>query len=307
MTRAFAVVLALVLAGRLLTADLGQAPVVSPELEALAAAERAFARAALEKGIRDAFVEFLADDSLGFYPTPMNARAFYQQQAPTPLTRRLEWEPRLGDLARSRDLGWLTGPYTFRDTTTGAPARHGCYFSIWGKRGDGGWKVLMDVGVPTPGPVSFAREGFAAVEEPGLRYLARPGEPTDQGMPVARMDRSLSYRLARYGVVIAYDQLLTPVSRLHVPDHQPVVGRAAILDWLREQQTTLATTPERGGMARSAELAYSWGGYEETRRGAAEAPVHKGYYLRMWKRTGTADWTLAVEVRSPLPPQKPAA
>jgi len=307
MSRVSAVVLALVLAGGLLTADVGQPPAISPDLEALAAAERAFARAALEKGIRDAFVDFLADDSLGFYPTPMNAREFFRQQPPTPLTRRLEWEPRLGDIARSGDLGWLTGPYALRDTASGVPPSQGCYFSIWGKRGDGHWKVLMDVGVPTPGPVTFARAGFAAVEEPGLRYLARPGEPADPGMPVARMDRSLSSQLSLRGIEIAYKQVLTPVSRLHIPGHEPIVGQAAILDWLRASQKTLATTPERGGIARSAELAYSWGRYEETRHGAADSPVQKGYYLRMWKRTGTGDWTLAVEVRSPLPPETPAA
>jgi ketosteroid isomerase-like protein len=258
------------------------------------------------KGVRDAFVEFFADDSMGFYPTPMNAREFYRKQPPTPLTQRLEWEPRLGDVARSGDLGWLTGPFTASNTATDAPPRHGCYFSIWGKQRDGTWKVLMDVGVPTPGPVTFAHEGFTAVDEPGLRYLARPGDPVEQGMPVAKMDRALSHWLTREGAAYAYNQILTPVSRLHIPGQQPIVGQAAIRAWLRESQQTLETTPERGGIARSRELAYSWGSYEETRRGPAEPQVQKGHYVRMWKRNGAGEWTLAVEVRSPLPLEKPA-
>jgi ketosteroid isomerase-like protein len=288
--------------GTLLTAQEGRP--VDPALEAMAAAERAFARTALEKGVRDAFVEFFAENSFGYYPTPMNAREFYRGLPPTPPTRRLEWEPRLGDIARSGELGWLTGPFTSQDTSTSNPPRHGCYFSIWSRQQDGGWKVLMDVGVPTPGPVAFARDGFAAVDEPGQRYLARAGEPRDGGPSVVPGDTALSGALEKHDAVSAYRDRLTSVSRLHVPGRQPLVGREAILAWLGESSRGLRTVPDAGQIARSAEIGFTRGSYEVATDGPAGQAVEKGYYVRMWKRVATGDWTIAVEVRSPAPPAR---
>jgi ketosteroid isomerase-like protein len=267
-------------------------------------AERAFARTALEKGVRDAFVEFFAADSFGFYPTPMNAREFYRSQPPTPLTRRLEWEPRLGDIARSEELGWLTGPFTSSDTTGKAPTRHGCYFSIWRKQPGGDWKVLMDVGIPTPEPVTFAHEGFRAVDEPATAgATAAPARADASGdATVERADQALAAAIARDGIVAAYGSVLTPVSRLHVPGRQPLVGRDAILDWLRGSQRHLACTTTHAEVAKSADLGFARGDYEETRAGTSDGEGMKGHYVRMWKRRGAGPWTMAVEVRSPLPP-----
>jgi ketosteroid isomerase-like protein len=265
-------------------------------LQAMAAAERAFARAAAEKGIRDAFVEFFADDSIGFYPTPMNARDFYRKQPPTPLTRQLEWEPRLGDVAQSGDLGWLTGPFVSYDTASDRPRRHGCYFSIWAKR-EGAWKVLMDVGVPTPEAVTFEREGFSAVAEPGGRYASRPAD-TSTSNPEPIVGSQFSAGVAKDGAEVAYNRVLTAVSRMHVPGRLPLVGRDAILAWVRESRPTLRIDVDGGHVARSRDLAFAHGSYEETRGTGADAKVEKGFYVRVWKRIASGDWKLAAEVRS---------
>lgn len=268
-------------------------------LHSMAEAERAFARLALAKGIRDAFLEYLADDAIGFHPEATNAREFYQSQPPTPPSARLEWEPRLGDVARSGELGWLTGPYSFTNTATSEAPRQGCYFSIWARRSRGLWKVLMDVGAPAPQACTFAHEGLAAVDEPGGWYLAKADVPPDGGGRVVMADRILSESVERDGVQFAYREALTQVSRVHLPGRAPLVGREAILAWLKDTQGSLKTTPEAGDIARSGEMGFSRGRYEVASE-AVGSKVERGFYVRMWKRLSTGQWTIAVEVRSPL-------
>lgn len=283
-----------------LTAQPSPAP--ADALQSMAEAERAFARMALAKGIRDAFVEHFADDAIGFYPNATNAREFYRNQPQTPPSVRLEWEPRLGDVARSGELGWLTGPYSLTYTGTNRPARHGCYFSIWARRPNQPWKVLMDVGVQMPEPCRFPHEGLAAVEEPGGRFLAKAGEPPHGGGRVVMADQALGQSVERDGVVFAYRDALTSVSRVHLPGRAPLVGRDAILAWLSESQTSLKTTPEAGDLAASGELGFTRGTYEVGAGQSRPDPEkgEKGHYVRMWKRLATGQFAIAVEVRSPL-------
>ena len=69
----------------------------------MADAERAFARAAAERGVRAAFLEFLDDDAIGFQPALGNAKEAYRAspEPSNPLATRLAWEPRTGAIAAS--------------------------------------------------------------------------------------------------------------------------------------------------------------------------------------------------------------
>ena len=67
-----------------------------PALVAMADAERAFAAAARVKGVRDAFLEFFADDAM-FAPGTGRAKDQLLEQQPQPFSvRELVWEPRTG-------------------------------------------------------------------------------------------------------------------------------------------------------------------------------------------------------------------
>ena len=67
------------------------------------------------------------------------------------------WEPRFGDVAASGELGYLTGPVrNIRTSRDNGRPRHSNYASIWKRQRDGTFKVVLDVGVNTPGPVPFA-------------------------------------------------------------------------------------------------------------------------------------------------------
>ena len=120
----------------------------SPALASLVEAERAFARTSVEKGIRESFIEFFADDGIGFDPHPIKVKEAYLKQ-PAPATRPpvvLDWQPVYADVSRAGDLGYTTGPYTFTNNAPDKKSTHyGFYFSIWKKQADGSWKAVEDM------------------------------------------------------------------------------------------------------------------------------------------------------------------
>src|SRR5260221_4104564 len=82
-------------------------------LTAMVEAERAFAKRASEVGIRDSFLEFFADDAVRFADAPGPAKAFFRgMTAQPPALVELTWAPRVGDIAASGEIGYLTGPAT---------------------------------------------------------------------------------------------------------------------------------------------------------------------------------------------------
>ncbi|PYM05340.1 MAG: hypothetical protein DMD82_11400, partial [Candidatus Rokuibacteriota bacterium] len=58
-------------------APAGAAPATDP-LDSLVASERAFAAMSVQKGMRDAFLEFLADDAIIFRPLPVIGKPIWQ-------------------------------------------------------------------------------------------------------------------------------------------------------------------------------------------------------------------------------------
>ena len=267
----------------------------SQALEQMVEAERAFARTAAERGVRDAFLAFLAPDSISVQPYG-NARAQWEARpAPPPGARlaRLEWAPRTGDVAASGELGWLTGDFRMIPPT-GEP-RHGCYVSVWEKQAGGEWRVRLDVGADTPGPPQFAAPGFVRVAQTGGRrvgHVAGGASTTD----LVAADRAFAADVTARGVKAAMVDRLAPEARLHRGGHQPLTSREAIA-------RAFASTPPpevrfepavEARTATSGDLGWTLGRYAP-KSGAGES----GYYVRVWKRDGEGRWTIAADITQP--------
>ncbi len=293
MTRSLVVFLVLAVS---VTAAATAQPRISRELQALADAERAFARAATVKGIRDAFLEFFADDAVALRPTPTPAKEQLRQQKPVPASvRELVWEPGTGDVAASGDLGWLTGPSTFTDhSTPGAKPAYGNYLSVWRRQPDGQWRVYIDVGVDTPTILtfvpSFSRFRF------GARYAGKAGKAAAT-ISLLDADRDLNNAVATAGTAAAYAERLTDASRLHRSGVMTIVGPAGIRDWLSANAPAVAALGGGGESAESGELGFTYGIYE--RKGL---PPQSGAYVRVWTRDAAGTWWMAADVTQPTPP-----
>jgi ketosteroid isomerase-like protein len=272
-------------------AALGQPAAQMPSaLESLANAERAFAKTATEKGIRDSFLEFFDENAIAFNPAPVSATERLRSRPGRPFSEyELRWEPRTGDVAASGELGWLTGPSTFIDHTSAtATPQHGNYLSVWRRQSGGPWRVFIDIGSEAPQPVTFA-EGFTRFPLPS-RYTG--GERKAAGAAtLLDADKALNARIASAGAAKTYSEVTTSASRLHRSGFMPPIGTAAIRAWLDANASALSASTGAADCAESADLGYSYGTYE------VKVPSQqKGAYVRVWQRDSAGKWLLVADV-----------
>src|SRR4051794_29623866 len=78
------------------------------ELDSLVKTEKAFSAMSGEKGGKDAFLAFLADDGLLSGRAPVPGKQSPRNTPPIPDI--LVWRPAYADVAASADLGYTTGP-----------------------------------------------------------------------------------------------------------------------------------------------------------------------------------------------------
>jgi ketosteroid isomerase-like protein len=276
-----------------LTTLSGVAHPVSSELRALADAERAFAQTAREKGWRDAFLEFFSDDSVALTPKPAPAKDGIRKAPSQPFSvRELVWEPRTGDIAASGELGWLTGPSTSIDHAGDKKPRYGAYLSVW-RREASGWRVLIDIGVDAPEPVTFA-PGFTRTTVSD-RYTGKEDKATAT-KTLADADRKLNERLVSEGPAKVFSDVLAPAARLHRQGMTPIVGRDAAAAWLTANWADVSNTHGAAEAAASADFGYTYGVWERK----ADAPK-SGPYLRLWNRDSQGRWLLVVDLTHPIP------
>ena len=265
---------------------------VPPTLAAMAQTERDFAAACRKVGMRDSFLQYFADEALFFVPQPVNAKEALSKRPAEPFAaRQLTWEPRLGDVASSGDLGWLTGPSELVVPAAPQPGpRHQVYLSVWRKQPAGDWRVIIDIGVAEPSAAPFA-PGFHRFAMPD-RYAGATGK-ADATSKLEAADKALNERAAK-SLADGYAPALVESSRLHRDDILPVVGRAAILQYLRSQPGSLSGTFSKAEASESGDFGYSYGTYEMN--GDKPGEPRSGPYVRIWERRADGAWVLAVEV-----------
>ena len=121
------------------------------EKQSLLQTDKDFSNLSCEKGATFAFYQYLADDGLAlpFVGQP-RTKADYEsllelaQQSPD-AGAALVWSPEFADVAKSGDLGYTWGRYTFTSADS-ASVSPGYYVTIWKKQSDGQWKFVFDAG-----------------------------------------------------------------------------------------------------------------------------------------------------------------
>jgi hypothetical protein len=262
-------------------------------LVSLVRAELAFARMGAAEGIRASFLANFADDGVVFEPAPVRLRETWSARpAPAdPLASRLEWKPAQAGVARSRDLGYTTGPFTFARAAEPGNVRHGVFFSVWQRDAGGKWQVLLDAGIDTPGVVDFASLG--AAPRPG--YRGRSNAAAERRKLLEREASAFAPGAAdltpnAYGRIVAHDV------RLHRGGSAPLATRAVVVPEVARRMSRVAWTPIDAWISAAADMAVTYGRYRETDRAAL---AHDGYYAHLWLRDAAGDWRLAYDVALP--------
>jgi ketosteroid isomerase-like protein len=271
---------------------------ISPELASLVAAERAFAKLSVEKGIREAFLTYFADDGINFQPHPVRTKETIQKQ-PTWGTQPIlvDWAPAYADISQAGDLGYTTGPTLISDQSPSKrPSRHGTYFSVWKRQSDGSWKVVVDAGTDGPGGPPSQPNTF---DSPPTSLWKKPLKPSGTSRQnLMDVDRDF-LKASSKGFVNVYLQYLDDKPRLHRSGRFPIIGKQAIRSFLSEREFELTWQPVSSDISQSEDFGYSYGNYELKYAGTDK--VEKGYYVRVWKRDSKGNWKIVLETDNPVP------
>jgi len=275
------------------------------DLKSMVETERAFSCMSEEKGTREAFAAFIADDGILFRPTAVLGKKWMQDHPlpPSPVRPLLSWQPIFAAVSGAGDLGYTTGPWQSKpDIKDPKPAAFGNFMTVWRKQADGSWKFALDLGISNPEPKATAStwqpdniqrstKGFAKVDPQAARTA------------LLAVDREFSKFAGEQGAREAFLAYAAKDVRLFRNDHFPYVGKAAAADALTPIATAEWTwTPVFAGVSVSGDLGYSYGIYELREKDGARSVSERGNYARVWKRVN-GDWKLVVDVANPLPPE----
>lgn len=287
---------------------LAQAPAPRPKalppqaaVQNLVATERAFAAMAQERGVRDAFLAYLAEDGLLFRPRPENGKAFHK--ATPDDGGRLLWEPVFADLSAAQDLGFTTGPWSFTAPGDVDPRVYGHYLSVW-KRIGGAWRLLLDIGAPHPRLSKTPSLAFAPEALHPQAFPARPGMKA-AARSLADAEDAFSAACGNRGVLEGYRTWADDHIRAYRAGVAPVKTKA-------ELESLLGLAPRYSlwevmgqGVAESGDLAWTYGLAATRRSQNLDETPQPQSFLRIWRRRPSGAWRVVADVTLPAPDPRP--
>ena len=144
-------------------ADVAMSAMHAP-VDALRAADVAFAREAERLGAGEAFGRYAAPDAqifsaAGEFITGPEAITASFGQSTT--NSSFTWQPVYGELSASGDLGFTVGNavVTVERPDGAAVVRYSKYLTVWKRQRDGQWKYVVDGGNVRPSPRSLGKRG----------------------------------------------------------------------------------------------------------------------------------------------------
>jgi ketosteroid isomerase-like protein len=274
----------------------------------LVAAERAFNRMAAEKNIRDAFFEYMADNSILFRPGPVNGKEFFRARPANP-GPVLTWYPMYAEISGTGDLGWTTGPWEFRSAKDKPAEGWGHFASVWQKQISGQWKVVFDEGHscerPPQDSLTWARLAGTVGPDaaPSLKTLSAGLNRltmVDGQYSQALVEKGIEEALKLYGD----DAVLVLREEKPLMKGAEAAGKALAKEW---DGGVTAWATQAGAMSKSADLAFTYGTVTLPSKDAkGPAPARKVF--RIWHRIPEEGWKLALDATNTMaPPPAPPA
>jgi ketosteroid isomerase-like protein len=269
------------------------------DLRSMVETERAFSRTSEEKGTREAFDAFIADDGILFRPGPVLGKKWMQEHPlPASPTRSvLSWQPIFAEVSRTGDLGYTTGPWLFRKDLDGKPTAFGNFMTVWKKQANGSWRFVLDLGISNPEPKSTATT-FEPGDSQTVKGKTEKVDHESARSALSALDREFSKASADQGARDAFLSYAAKDVRLFRNDHFPFVGKMAAADALVPVTSEWTWKPAFADVSISGDLGYSYGIYEL--RDKNGAVFERGNYARVWKKVN-GTWKLVVDVADPLP------
>ncbi|MGI8885044.1 MAG: YybH family protein [Pyrinomonadaceae bacterium] len=258
------------------------------DLQKLIETEIAFADASAEKGTKQAFAGFQADDGVVFNPTALRGNLFWSNAKELPAL--LVWKTSRADVSSTGNFGYTTGGWELRPNgKADIPADFGQYVTVWKKQADGNFKVVLDIGVP------FGKSAVKQLSD----------APKDAGAgeksPKTKIDLgTLTDIFSKKSLSQGYFNYLAEDAIVLRDNYQPFYGKKQAFLELEKLDKTFppdgflefqaSISPNYGNMMAA------WGVYQLKQK---DNSVKKWNFMQMWKfRDGK--WQIVLDVLTPV-------
>ncbi|MFA7421998.1 MAG: hypothetical protein WCZ90_20105 [Melioribacteraceae bacterium] len=252
--------------------------------------EYAFAELAKIGTTKDAFLSFLDNEGIIFRPHPVNGKTFLEKSKPN--NGWLIWYPERAGISSSGDIGYTTGPASFRkEKGDSVDIWFGNFCTVWRKQKDNSWKFLIDFGISNEKPVITKK---SLQVDTNINSSSFPVTPLGNKIFVKQFegmfDRSQQEeRIKNYFVD----------SRLLVEGFQPIDGDESIKSFLAKNVTDYALYSMIDGDISSAnDFMYAYGTVKIN--DTSSKAEKENYYLRVWQKQND-DWKIMIEVWNEKP------
>lgn len=270
-------------------------------LESMVRTERAFAAMSADKGTRDSFMSFIADDGILFRPTAVKGKQWMTEH-PVPATTDkplLSWWPIYADISRSGDMGYTTGPWEYKQNSSDPkPVAFGNFLTVWKKQADGTWKFAIDLGISNPEPESVPKN----LETPANTKQAAVGRSINVKSETAALlarEQKFSKAAASQGAHKAFAEYAAAEVRLFRNKHVPFIGKTEADVALPQSSTVWTWEPAFSDVSQAGDLGYSYGTYWLRANDSSAKQLETGNYYRIWKKQGNS-WKVVADLLDPV-------
>jgi hypothetical protein len=254
-------------------------------LKEMVQTEYAFAERA-QSSVRDAFLQYLAEDSLVLQPAPTPGRAFYE--AAKPSSDKLQWYPAAA--AAGTDLGFTTGPWVY--TSADGSHAYGHFVTVWKRDGQCRWRAEFDGGI-----------SHAAPATPEPKWVPGQSPPEKGQAPTAKLLASgaIGRAMDDFQHTAQQDGLGAGL-RTYARDGDfrfyiegaPPMNAGAANDLLKQGSAVASWSEKVRGHSSDGLLAYSVGEFTEAKKGGRHS------YVQIWQYDSkVANWGLRLLLQSP--------
>ncbi|HEX8288089.1 MAG TPA: nuclear transport factor 2 family protein [Pyrinomonadaceae bacterium] len=252
--------------------------------------EKAFERLSAEKGINQAFIEFMAPDGILFYPNPVNGREYWKSRPASPAF--LTWNPTYVDVSSNGVLAYSTGNSVYRAKgKDDANGFHGQYMSIWQRQPDGNFRAVLDVGITHGKPEKIETE-WKSPPDMGKEMNAQKSTAADYVNTFFEV-------AAREGLNKAYKIYAAEAVRALREEKFPIIGKDNLLAETKKDKSRIAFA-KRSVFFGAADMAYITNSYTLTKK---DNSAEQGNFVQIWKLRG-GKWQLVMDVFILVPPDK---
>jgi ketosteroid isomerase-like protein len=261
-----------------------QDPKQKESLQKIIETEKAFAQASIDKGTKNAFLEFLNKESIVFdKSTPVNGVEYWQNIDFKGVTT---WQPVLAEISGSSDLAYTIGNFQFHNNTVEEkPSSFGSFVTLWKKQPDNTWKVAVDMGVTHDEVINTSTnitENFPTFKPYELKNQAVLSER------MVFMNDHFYWKNAKSSLN-PFEPHLSQNIRVHRKNLKPIIGKENAKVFLKK---TYDKNVVYTGLKAIASNAGDLVGVYGVISGAGKS----GNYLRIWKQEAKDSWKIVVEM-----------